>query len=206
MDDFQYPHAFDVATCYRVRASTGGQWLATLRDGSRKATTDFTKATVFDDKKEAKKAWDELLAQPETKAKKPAWSQREPAYFHCPRLDEAPDSLTLYFAMSQGRFVGEVPVSMGGGTKYVLTPILAEATVFTSLARALSALASAMPSQDKSPTGSALPLRAVFGAPITAEGASPDPMAQAMAAASAHASIAHAVPQAEGEKKKPRAL
>jgi hypothetical protein len=208
MDDFDYPEPCDIPKCWRVRASTGGQWLSTLPDGSRKATTDFPKSTVFESRSAAQDAWEELVAQPDTQAKNPAWMRSPPQLFDCPRESQAPDSATFYMAMSQGRFVSAVPVSMGSGVDYVLNPILSQAAVFSSQESAFGALRKAMPAKDKNPTGSVLPLRATFGAPMPAPDAAHDPMAVAMASASARSSIAHAVPlnNAPPASRKNRAL
>lgn len=179
--------AEEISMCFRARAKNLGHWLAKAADGSLKMTSNFALSASFPTKQEAEESWNLMLAQPEMQAKQSSWMAMPPLFFSCPDQDSPPNSLTLYVALCQGRFVGTKQIM--GGSDFTLTPDLRQATIFTALDQALSAIDRVMPAKANRPTASILPLLATFAAPVQASEHGQDPLACSMAAASLRSAI-----------------
>ena len=181
------------------------QWLSKGPDGEPKTTANFSLSSTFETHEAAQAAWADFVALPESQANKARWISEAPVIFTCPDQKSPPSSLTLYIAMCQGRFVAERD-SVGGSESY-LHPELAKAQVFTSIERALGAIARVMPAKSNKPAASVLPLLATFGAPIQASDHGQDPLACAMVAESLRSAIEQSSPApAPSSKTKPRSL
>lgn len=197
--------AGEISMRFRARAKNLGHWLARAADGTFKMTSNFGLSATFSTEQEALESWDSMLSEAAASpSKQSSWMAMPPVLFSCPDQDLPPNSLTLYVAMCQGRFVGTKQIM--GGSDFMLSPELAQATIFMSLSQALLAIERVMPAKSNKPTASILPLRATFAEPVQASEHGQDPLACSMAAASLRSEIEVHTPEAPLGKPQKRSL
>jgi hypothetical protein len=208
MDDKHCPHATDISTVWYARAQQSGLWLARSADASLVVHKDFARAIACESQAQAKSLWEELCVASLTKPNPPAWASKPAQLFAGPDPDAAPAGLSVFLALCQGRFVFQKKTYTG--FDWALTPNMADAHIFCSEIEAEGALRSAMPAASApalAHDACILPLRGLFGAPISVRGHQIDPLAGAMARSGAMAELdADQLPQPQASSRKGRSL
>lgn len=204
-DEYEFPEWTNAMpeTRYYARANGSGIWLSQNKDGWI-TTQDFGEALWFDSEAKAKQAWEELRTkEQEVKGREaPIWSKSPAKIFKAASPESAPASASFFMALCQGRFVGS-----NGNGGFMLTTRPHEAMIFASSNEAKFAARACLPAKAKKPTLAVLPLRAIFGEPMSVNDCALDPMAGAMAAASAKApllAIQNESGPAKSERAKPK--
>lgn len=192
---------YDYQRAHYIRAAKQAAWLRRVKaEPAEYATTnDFSMATPFDTPAEAKRAWEVLKAALiKAGGKAPAWLQenRDPMVFEGVSPEGAPGRLKLFMGISQGRFVGEQ--GAGISRRWCMVTSIDEASVFTTQASAMSALASALPARGIV-TASVLPLDCAALPPMAYRDLPADPLAGAMTAAAARLELEGSVPSPESD-------
>lgn len=208
MNAKSHPLANRLCDLWHARAQTSGIWLSRKSDGTLSTTRDFAQALGCTSKANALKLWEELSAAAQKNGNPPAWSSKPPTFFRGMSSQAIPPGLTLFMALCQHRFV-YAKQNFSSGYSWSLTSDPAEAYIFTSAEKAAEAACDALPATADRPTISVLPLLAHFAAPISVKKYPMDPVAGALASATARASIESALapascPSVKRSGKRPR--
>lgn len=197
-----HPLADTLCNVWHARAQSSGLWLARKGDGTLATTRDFAQALACTSRAEAFRLWEELSLTAQKAAKPPTWSEKAPTIFGGMSKSTPPAGITLFMAVCQHRFV-YAKENYNSGHSWALTSDPAEAYIFTSAKKAAEAACQALPATALDPTVSVLPLLAHFAPPLSVEDYPVDPVAGALAAASARASIECALTPADPHPAKP---
>lgn len=200
-DPYAYPRV------HYIRAAKQAAWLRRVKAEPAEyvTTSDFSMATPFDSKAEAKQGWEVLKAGLiEKGGPAPAWlkENRDPLVFEGVSPESAPGRLKLFMGVSQGRFVGEQ--GSGISRRWCMVTSIEEASVFTTQGSAMSALASALPARGMV-TASVLPFDCAALPPMGYHDLPADPLAGAMAAASARLELEGSVAEPQSAEPAKRA-